>query len=142
MGRVLVIEFDDRDTSAFDEVMRILEKHPNFEQFKLKDKSMLSLPSVDILLKRRKVYRGYDEIPLTTKEFDVFCMLAANKGIVLTYTQIYDKLWKEDALGNVNNTVGCHVRSLRRKLNKAIPDPTFTIRCVRDVGYCLEVNKE
>ena len=60
MGRVLVIEFDDRDTSAFDEVMRILEKHPNFEQFKLKDESMLSLPSVDILLKRRKVYRGYD----------------------------------------------------------------------------------
>ena len=52
MGRVLVIEFDDRDTSAFDEVMRILEKHPNFEQFKLKDESMLSLPSVDILLKR------------------------------------------------------------------------------------------
>lgn len=118
MGRVLVIEFDDRDTSAFDEVMRILEKHPNFEQFKLKDESMLSLLSVDILLKRRKVYRGYDEIPLTTKEFDVFCMLAANKGIVLTYTQIYDKLWKEDVLGNVNNTVGCHVRSLRRKLKR------------------------
>lgn len=118
MGRVLVIEFDDRDTSAFDEVMRILEKHPNFEQFKLKDESMLSLLSVDILLKRRKVYRGYDEIPLTTKEFDVFCMLAANKGIVLTYTQIYDKLWKEVVLGNVNNTVGCHVRSLRRKLKR------------------------
>ena len=118
MGRVLVIEFDDRDTSAFDEVMRILEKHPNFEQFKLKDESMLSLLSVDILLKRRKVYRGYDEIPLTTKEFDVFCMLAANKGIVRTYTQIYDKLWKEVVLGNVNNTVGCHVRSLRRKLKR------------------------
>ncbi len=37
MGRILVIEFDDRDTSAFDEVMRTLEKHPNFDQLKLKD---------------------------------------------------------------------------------------------------------
>ncbi len=31
MGRVLVIEFEDKDISAFDEIMRILEQHPNFD---------------------------------------------------------------------------------------------------------------
>ena len=69
-------------------------------------------------------------------------MLAANKGIVLTYDQIYHRLWKEDSVGNVSNTVGCHIRSLRRKLNKEIPNPGFEIRCVRDIGYCLEIKKK
>ena len=81
-------------------------------------------------------------LTLTTKKFDILCMPATNKGIVLAYTQIYYKLWKEDALGDVNNTVGCHVRSLRKKLNKAVPNPAFIIRCVRNVEYCLEVNEE
>ena len=34
MGRILMIEFDDRDTAVFDEIMRALEKHPGFEQFR------------------------------------------------------------------------------------------------------------
>ena len=142
MGRVLVIEFEDGDSSVFDEIMKALEQHPDFEQFRLRNESMLSLPGLEIFIRRRKVYSSYTEILLTTKEFDILCMLAANKGIVLTYEQIYDKLWKEDAADNVNNTIGCHVRSLRRKINRVIPAPAFSIRCVRDVGYCLEVNKE
>lgn len=142
MGRILVIEFDEHDSSPFNEIMRVLSKYSSHNQFHLQDESILSLPKLDIFLKQRKVYYGRIEIPLATKEFDVFCLPVANKGIVLTYGQMYDKLWKEDACGNVNNTVVCQVRSLRRKVNKAVPDPAFTIRCVRDVGYCLEVNKE
>ena len=129
MGRILMIEFDDRDTAVFDEIMRALEKHPSFEQFRLRDESTLSLPELDIFLQRRKAYSGYREIPLTAKEFDILCMLAANKGIVLTYDQTYHRLWKEDSAENVSNTVGCHIRNLRRKLNQAIPDPGFEIRC-------------
>ena len=142
MGRILMIEFDDRDTAVFDEIMRALEKHPSFEQFRLRGESTLSLPELDIFLQRRKAYSGYTEIPLTAKEFDILCMLAANKGSVLTYDQIYHRLWKEDSDGNVSNTVGCHVRSLRRKLHKAIPELGFEIRCVRDIGYCLEIKKK
>ena len=60
-----MIEFDDRDTAVFDEIMRALEKHPSFEQFRLRDESTLSLPELDIFLQRRKAYSGYTEIPLT-----------------------------------------------------------------------------
>ena len=126
MGRILMIEFDDRDTAVFDEIMRTLEEHPGFEHFRLRDESTLSLPELDIFLQRRKVYSGYTEISLTTKEFDILCMLAANKGIVLTYDQIYHRLWREDSVGNVSNTVGCHIRSLKRKLHKK-----FRIRDLR-----------
>ena len=142
MGRILMIEFDDRDTAVLDEIMRELEKYPNFEQFRVRDESTLSFPELDISLRRRKAYSGYTEIPLTAKEFDILCILAANKEIVLTYDQIYQRLWKEDSAENVSNTVGCHIRNLRRKLNQAIPDPGFEIRCVRDIGYCLEIKKK
>ncbi|MDE7184427.1 MAG: helix-turn-helix domain-containing protein, partial [Lachnospiraceae bacterium] len=32
------------------------------------------------------------EIVLTTKEYDLFYLLAANQGQVLKYTQIYEKV--------------------------------------------------
>ena len=31
---------------------------------------------------------------------------------------------------------------LREKLYEAEPDAPFTIRCVREVGYCFEINSE
>ena len=48
--------------------------------------------------------------------------MVANKGRVLTYEQIYQKIWHEEALGNENNAIGCHIRNLREKLGKALPD--------------------
>ena len=63
-----------------------------------------------------------------------------NKGRVLTYGQIYQNVWGEEALGNENNVVKCHIRNLRDKLYAAVPDAPFVIRCIREVGYCLEVS--
>lgn len=42
IGRVLMIEFDNQDSSVFDEIMMILEKHPAFEKLKLNGKVVLS----------------------------------------------------------------------------------------------------
>ncbi|MCI8282961.1 MAG: hypothetical protein HFI76_15090 [Lachnospiraceae bacterium] len=44
-----------------------------------------------LLISRRKIYRNRREINLTTKEHDLLCLLAANRGQVLTYDQIYRK---------------------------------------------------
>ena len=59
MGRVLLIEFEDGDNSVFDEIMRALEQHPNFEQFRLRNESMLSLPGLEIFIRRRKFLPFY-----------------------------------------------------------------------------------
>lgn len=101
---------------------------------------MLTLAELEIYPGRRKVYRNNAEIELAAKEFDLLCLLAVNRGYVLTYTQIYEKIWNMDSVGDVNNSVGCHVRSLRRKLQKEYPDAPFTIQCLRDIGYRLEMN--
>lgn len=142
IGRILIVEFSERDDSAFDEVMQILNQQPNFKQYKLKDISMLSLPGLDIYPDRRKVYRNSNEINLTTKEFEIFYLLVVNRGRVLTYDQIYHKVWNEYTIGNEKNAVKCHIRNIREKLDAALPKASFVIRCVREVGYCFEVNSK
>ena len=135
----MVVEFNEQESSVFDAVMEVLRHHSSFEILQQGDEAVISLPGLEIYPNRRKAYRNYREIELTTKEFDILCLLTSNKECVLTYEQIYKKLWDEETLCNVNNTVGCHIRSLRRKLNKALPNAAFAIRCIRDIGYCLEI---
>lgn len=140
--RIVVFEFSDLDNSVFDEIMEVVKRHPDFEYYQVKDESMLAFPGLEIYPGLRKIYRDRREINLTAKEYDILCLLAANRGHVLTYEQIYQKVWGEDTLGGESNAIGCHIRNLREKLYEASPDAPFTIRCIREVGYCLEVNTE
>ena len=144
MGRILVVEFDEQDETAFDEILSVLRHHPAFERLWVSSNAtsdaVLELPGIEIYPDRRKVFRGRQEINLTAKEFDLLYLLVANKGTVLTYEQIYEKVWGVEGLGNESNAVGCHIRNLREKLNAVSPDSVFTIRCVREVGYCLDVD--
>ena len=140
--RLVVFEVQDDDSDIFDKIMEIVKSHPDIECLQVKDEPMLSLPGLEIYPGRRKIYRDRREINLTTKEYDLLCLLAANRGQVLTYDQIYRKVWGEDSYGDESNAIGCHIRHLREKLYEAEPDAPFTIRCVREVGYCFEVSSE
>ena len=80
-------------------------------------------------------------IGLTAKEYRILLLLAANKGRVLTYAQIYEQVWGDFTTGNENNTIGFHICNLREKLYRANPDAPFYIRSVREVGYCLDVDE-
>lgn len=140
--RILVLELKDQDSPIFDKIMEVVECCPDIEHIKIKDESVLSLPGLEIYPGRRKIYRDRREINLTAKEYDLLSLLVANKGQVLTYDQIYRKVWGEDAYGDESNAIGCHIRHLREKLYEAEPDAPFTIRCVREVGYCFEVSSE
>jgi len=93
MGRILVIEFNERDCSAFDEIMNVLKKYSDFKYLRLEDEPMVSLPGLEIYPGRRKIYRDRREINLTAKEHEILTLLVANKGRVLTYDQIYQKVW-------------------------------------------------
>ena len=55
------------------------------------------------------------------------------KGRVLTYEQIYDKVWGEISAGNEKDTVGFHIRNLRKKLCDT--NSHFSIDSVREIGY-------
>ena len=140
--RVLIIESGARGVPIIDEILEKLKNHPDFELLWLKYEPVLSLPGLEIDQAHRKVYCDNQEISLTTKEYDLLCLFAANKGRVLTYDQIYQKIWKEEAFGNANNAIACHVHNLREKIGRLLPEGCFVIRCVREVGYCFEADSE
>ena len=99
-----MIEFGEQDSPAFDEVMDVLKRHPDFDYQQLNEDSVLSVPGLEIYPNRRKIYRCRKEISLTVKEYDLFYLLVVNQGHVLTYNQIYQKIWGGDALGNESHT--------------------------------------
>ena len=82
---------------------------------------MLSLPGLEIYPSKRKVFRNRQEIQLTAKEYEILLLLAANKGRVLTYSQIYEKVWGDIPSGCESNTIGFHICNLREKLYQAAP---------------------
>lgn len=140
IGRILLIEFTNSENAVFDEIMDVIKKYPDFKKFEVKHETKISLPGLEIYPDQRKIYRDRQEIHLTAKEYDLLCLLTANKGRALTYSQIYESVWGDISSGNENTAIGFHICNLREKLYAASLDSPFEIRCVREVGYCFEVN--
>ena len=65
--------------------MAVLKRHSGFEMFSMEEETVISLPGLTIYPKQRKIYRDRQEIHLTAKEYDLICLMAYNKGSVLTY---------------------------------------------------------
>lgn len=100
----------ERDSSAFEDILEFISRHPDLEKWKLRDEPILSLPGLEINLARRKIMSDGREISLTAKEYDIFCLLVANKNRVLTYDQIYEKVWGDFSSGNEQEIIGFHIR--------------------------------
>ena len=79
---------------------------------------------------RRKVLVRGDEIALTPKEFELLRLFMANPGLVLSRSQIQDRVWGMEYLGETR-TVDVHIRTLRQKLGSC----GELIETVRGVGY-------
>ena len=108
--RIMVLELKDQDSPIFDKIMEVVKCCPDIEHIRIKDEPMLSLPGLEIYPGRRKLYRDRREINLTAKEYDILSLLVANRGQVLTYDQIYGKVWGEDAFGDEIGRASCRER--------------------------------
>ena len=139
IGRILLIEFQEEDSKAFDKVMMVLKGFSVLETINLYNETVIDLPGLKICPNRRIIYNGSQEISMTKKEFDIFYLLAVNKGQVLTYGQIYQNVWNGDATGGESTVIVYHIRNIRRKLSSI---PALSIQCVRELGYCMEVETE
>ena len=137
-----MIELPTQDSTAFQDILSVLRSHPELKKWTMIDEPILSFPGLDIYPRRRKVFRNHQEIQLTHKEYEILLLLVTNKGWVLTYNQIYEKIWNDFPTGNERNTIGFHICNLREKLYQATPNAPFTIRSVREVGYCFEIQAE
>lgn len=71
-----------------------------------------------------------EEVVLTLKEYEMLCLLANNRGIVLTRDQLLNKIWGYNFDGE-SRTVDVHIRTLRMKLGEA----GDLVKTIRGVGY-------
>jgi two-component system, OmpR family, response regulator len=82
----------------------------------------------------RQVWRGDEEIPLTTKEFALLEAFMRRPGEVLSRFHLLEHAWDYE-YENRSNVVDVYVRYLRRKIDQ--PFGTESIETVRGAGYRL-----
>lgn len=133
--------FSNRSSPLFDEVMDLLKKYKEAEIEVFNDDPVISISELEIHTKSRTVYCNKKAISLTAKEYSLLYYLAVNKGHTLTYNQIYNHVWGDNAFGNVNNNIACYVSRLRKKVCKALATGSVEIKCDNNFGYTL-ITKE
>jgi len=83
---------------------------------------------------RNTTFIGNNNIELTRQEFDLLYYLMQNHGMVLTYKQIYRRVWGRDYEDAEREVLRNAVWRLREKL-KVGNDGMEYIKTVTDVGY-------
>ena len=87
----------------------------------------------------RQVWRGEDEISLSTKEFALLEAFMRRPGEVLSRYQLLEHAWDYE-YENRSNVVDVYVRYLRQKID--LPFGTDTIETLRGAGYRLRKQAE
>ena len=81
------------------------------------------------------VVRG-ETVAMPLKEFDLLEILMRNAGRVLTRSQLIDRVWGSDYVGDTK-TLDVHVKRLRAKIEQDPSNPEI-LQTVRGLGYKIE----
>ena len=96
--------------------------------------TILAYGHLIMLAETHQVFLRGEKITLTKKEFDLLKYFMTNIGLVLTYEQIYNYVWKNDNSYNSHDIVHSLIRRLRHKL-KGKSDSDDYITVVWGTGY-------
>jgi two-component system response regulator RegX3 len=77
-----------------------------------------------------------EAVQMPLKEFDLLEFLVRNSGRVLTRSQLIDRVWGSDYVGDTK-TLDVHVKRLRAKVELDSANPVHLIT-VRGLGYKYE----
>ncbi|WP_020501244.1 MULTISPECIES: response regulator transcription factor [Sciscionella] len=97
---------------------------------------VLAAGPVRMDVERHVVSVSGTEVSLPLKEFDLLEYLLRNTGRVLTRTQLIDRVWGADYVGDTK-TLDVHVKRLRGKIEPDPSDPHYLVT-VRGLGYKFE----
>ncbi len=77
-----------------------------------------------------------EPVKLTPIEYNILKFLVKNKGKVFSSKDIYENIWKEEALA-ADNTVAVHISHIREKIEINPKEPRY-LKVVWGVGYKIE----
>ena len=85
---------------------------------------------------RKEVTVDGEVVKLTPMEYRILLLLVQNPGKVFSIGQIYERIWKEEAVSG-DNTVAVHIRHIREKIEITPKDPRY-LKVVWGVGYKID----
>ena len=77
------------------------------------------------------------EVKLTATEYNILALLMENAGQVFPAEQIYERVWNEEAVFAVENTLMVHIRHIREKIEIDTKNPKY-VKVVWGIGYKME----
>lgn len=132
---------DDYIVKPFQPMEAIARINANIRRFyslgaNAKKETLPELKVRDLRLNQESclLYKGDEEIVLTSVEFKVLKLLMSNPGRVYTKQQLYEAGWDDEFYVADNNVMVC-ISKLRAKMSE---DPNEYIRTVRGLGYRLQ----
>ncbi len=96
---------------------------------------VLASGGLELNVSSREVFVNGKEVQLTTKEFDMLAFLMKHPNLVFSKSQLYEKIWHEDDLGEPA-TVAVHIQKIRKKIEADPSEPKY-IETVWGAGYRL-----
>ncbi|MCD8215574.1 MAG: response regulator transcription factor [Clostridiales bacterium] len=97
----------------------------------------ITVGSIRINKKSRRVFVKEREIALKNREFELLLFLVENAEMVFDKETLYEKIWGMDAIGD-NATVAVHINRLREKLEEDPSNPRY-IETVWGAGYRFKI---
>jgi len=87
-------------------------------------------------LNSRRVWLNDAEIEVTRREFDVLAYLLVERGRVIPWQELIEKLWGDEPDERTAGTLRSCIRRLRYNLNDDAADPRY-VKNVWGVGYTI-----
>ena len=99
-----------------------------------KSKKVLKYGDLSIHTLEARVFKGSEEVFLTSVEYKLLLILIQNENIVLSRNQILEKLWDVTYDFINDNTLTVYIKRLREKIEDDSSNPHHIIT-VRGMGY-------
>ena len=135
----IVKAFDDGATDYIVKPFRIREllarvkRTLAIQNHQIEKGNIIQIGRLKINTESGKVFVDGNGIELTALEYRLLLIFANNRGVLLSRSQILDKIWDIDGNFVEDNTLTVYVKRLREKLCDAV-----NIETVRGIGYRVD----
>ena len=99
--------------------------------------NQIQLDGLILDLDGKTVLLDGESVKLTPIEYKITELLMKNVGRVFSITEIYERVWNEEAY-NAENIVAVHIRKIREKIEADPKNPRY-LKVVWGVGYKMEI---
>jgi DNA-binding response OmpR family regulator len=112
---------------------RIQNTSPAAETSALPSGDEIKTGEITVNKASRRVFARGLEVGCTNKEYELLLFLMSNPDRVFSKEALYDRIWGEDAYGDIK-TVVVHINRLREKIETDPSNPSY-IKTVWGAGY-------